>query len=155
MSTSEYSPLGERIRSRRKQLGLTQEELAEQSNLSVNYISKIERTQGQNISFEVLTNIAKSLNISIADLLGNYPITPSAEDVKTTQEKRLLNKLRQMDKSTQNKAINAILQLLELRSIPGYAMNDEAGQVSISQKSQKLLQKSRRRFHVNGEDKSL
>lgn len=116
MNTSEYGPLGERIRSRRKQLGMTQEELAEQSNLSVNYISKIERTQDQNISFEVLANIAHSLNITIAEFIGKPPITPSNADIETVQERKLLNRLRQMDRESRDKAIDAILQLLDLQA---------------------------------------
>lgn len=42
--------LGAVIRDRRKAMKLTQEDLAEFSGLSVNFISRIERTGDQNIS---------------------------------------------------------------------------------------------------------
>ena len=53
-----YNDIGSAIRKQRHRAGLTQEKLAEYSGLSVNFISKIERTEGQNISFQKLGNIA-------------------------------------------------------------------------------------------------
>lgn len=44
--------LGAVIRDRRKAMKLTQEDLAEFSGLSVNFISRIERTGDQNISIK-------------------------------------------------------------------------------------------------------
>lgn len=63
------SGLGENIRRKRKQLGLTQEDLAELSNLSVNFISRIERTNNQNISLQKLEAIARALNVTSIDLI--------------------------------------------------------------------------------------
>lgn len=50
---------------------MTQEELAEYSNLSVNYISKIEREKKQNISIEKLVDICNALNISVEEILDS------------------------------------------------------------------------------------
>lgn len=85
--------LGDNIRRKRKQLGLTQEDLAELSNLSVNFISKIERTSNQNISLQKLGAIAKALNISSVDLIK--PAEPINKNVNlmNDQNSYFFNKL--------------------------------------------------------------
>lgn len=60
--------LGNRIQRRRKQLNLTQEELAEKAGISTVYLGYLE--QGRNVpSLEVLEKISKALKINIKDLL--------------------------------------------------------------------------------------
>ncbi|MGR3741540.1 helix-turn-helix domain-containing protein [Companilactobacillus sp. DQM5] len=54
----------------RKKKKITQEKLAELSNLSINYISKIERTDGQNISIKSLFAISEALEINPSELLS-------------------------------------------------------------------------------------
>ena len=61
--------LGSKIRKYRHLAGMTQEELAEYSNLSVNYISKIEREKKQNVSIEKLVDICNALDISFEEIL--------------------------------------------------------------------------------------
>lgn len=63
--------LGSKIRKYRHLAGMTQEELAEYSNLSVNYISKIEREKKQNVSIEKLVDICNALNISVEEILDS------------------------------------------------------------------------------------
>lgn len=59
--------LGKRIQKRRKELGFSQEELAEKIRVSRAYVGFIE--QGRNTpSLEILEKIAKQLKISISDL---------------------------------------------------------------------------------------
>ena len=53
--------LGEEISRRRREQKLTQEDLAELSDLSVNFISRLERTKDQNISIQNLDSIARAL----------------------------------------------------------------------------------------------
>jgi len=60
-------PLGETIRSRRKQAGLSQEKLAEKADLSTVFISHIERGV-ENISVDALARIAKALGVRLRDL---------------------------------------------------------------------------------------
>lgn len=60
--------LSKRIQKRRKELGLTQEELADKVDISRAYMGFIE--QGRNVpSLEVLERIAKHLKISISQLV--------------------------------------------------------------------------------------
>ncbi|GFI60242.1 helix-turn-helix transcriptional regulator [Limosilactobacillus reuteri] len=61
--------IGKNITTRRHQLKITQEQLAELSNLSVNYISKIERGTTPNISAKTLYRLAKGLNVPMENLL--------------------------------------------------------------------------------------
>ena len=60
--------LAGKIKLKRQQLGLTQEELAEKSGFHVNYIGGIERAT-RNLSIESLIRIAKALEISPKDLI--------------------------------------------------------------------------------------
>ena len=57
-----------KVRLRRHELGLTQEQLAEKANFHVNYIGGIERSE-RNVSIESLVALAKALGVSPKDLL--------------------------------------------------------------------------------------
>lgn len=63
--------LGEEISRRRRDQKLTQEDLAELSDLSVNFISRLERTKDQNISIQKLDSIAQALNTTTPDIINN------------------------------------------------------------------------------------
>ncbi len=58
---------GHRLTQIRKQHGFTQEKLAEASNVSVDFISLIERGQ-RAPSFDTLERLADAFNLTIADL---------------------------------------------------------------------------------------
>ena len=62
--------LGEAIRFRRKQAGLSQEKLAEKAELHPVYISAVERGV-KTISMDALMRIAKALNVRVRDLVEN------------------------------------------------------------------------------------
>jgi transcriptional regulator with XRE-family HTH domain len=66
----ELRRLGERIRDQRRHRGLTQEALAEALELSVAYISLIERG-GRNPPFTTVVAIAKALGIPAARLVAD------------------------------------------------------------------------------------
>ncbi len=50
---------------------MTQEQLADKADLSLNFISKLERSASQNLSLENASKIAKALNIRLADLIDD------------------------------------------------------------------------------------
>jgi transcriptional regulator with XRE-family HTH domain len=58
--------VGEAVRSRRKKFGLSQEELAEKTDLTRNYIGDIERAE-KKITLETLARIAKALKCRLRD----------------------------------------------------------------------------------------
>lgn len=57
------------VRSRRSQLGMTQEELAERADLHRTYISDIERA-ARNLSLESISKLARALEMSVAALFA-------------------------------------------------------------------------------------
>jgi transcriptional regulator with XRE-family HTH domain len=64
---------GKAIRRRRREMDLSQEELAERAQLHRTYISSIERGQ-RNPSLENIEKLAKALDISIFALFAQYGI---------------------------------------------------------------------------------
>ncbi len=62
-----YYKLGKNIKKRRKELGLTQEQLAEKLNMSLNFVGKIEVAFSKP-SLDTLIEIAKVLNTTVAKL---------------------------------------------------------------------------------------
>jgi transcriptional regulator with XRE-family HTH domain len=60
--------VGENIRTRRKQAGLTQEKLAEKADLHHNFIGELERGNME-ASLGSLVKIAKALKVQVADLI--------------------------------------------------------------------------------------
>ena len=61
--------LGRRIREERLKKGLTQEQLAEKVDISLNFMSLIEN--GKNMSVQTLINLANALDVSIDYLLND------------------------------------------------------------------------------------
>jgi transcriptional regulator with XRE-family HTH domain len=66
--TKIYKIVGQKVRNRRKQLGLTQERLAQISGLHRTYIAGIEAGR-RNISLKNLEKLARALKIAPDDLL--------------------------------------------------------------------------------------
>lgn len=62
-----YKLLGQNISKRRRELGLTQQELAEKLDISLNFMGKIEVAFSKP-SLDTLIRIANSLDISVSDL---------------------------------------------------------------------------------------
>lgn len=69
---------GKAIRRRRRELDLSQEELAERAGLHRNYVSGIE-TGTRNPSLKNIEKLAQSLNISIARLFTDYGVEVESE----------------------------------------------------------------------------
>lgn len=64
-----YSLVGERIAARRRQLKLTQAELAERASLSSKYISKIESSTNRALSISSVLKVCEALGVSPSFLL--------------------------------------------------------------------------------------
>lgn len=106
----QYNNIGSNIRTQRHRAGLTQEKLAEYSGLSVNFISKIERTQNQNISVQKLSHIADALGISVSDLFTETDTTRTSDLPPYTA--LLLRQLKSLDYETANQISKHFSQLL-------------------------------------------
>ncbi len=104
--------LGNRIRKRRKELNLTQEDLAELSDLSVNFLSQLERTNNQNISIQKLDSIAQALNTTIEELISTSS-NNNNDPVGKENDRYFLNKLiTELRKLPNKKAENISKYLL-------------------------------------------
>ncbi len=64
----DYAALGKRIKTQRKLLGLTQEQLAEQAGISCSFMGHIERGT-RKLSVDSLVRIADALHLSCDTLL--------------------------------------------------------------------------------------
>ena len=64
--------LGQRIREKRKTLGWTQEELADQARLDRSYVGGIERG-GRNITFTKLCQVCAALECDVASITRGLP----------------------------------------------------------------------------------
>jgi transcriptional regulator with XRE-family HTH domain len=63
--------LGEAIRAKRKKANFSQEKLAEKSNLSTVFISRVERGK-ESPSVDSLVKIAKALSANVRDLVKKF-----------------------------------------------------------------------------------
>lgn len=104
------STIGENIRNERKTKGITQEQLAELSNISLNFISKIERNERQNISVKTLLSIATALEVTPEKLLSTKPIV-----IKRRKKVDLLtHQLYKLPEQLANQVSDNFLQTLKL-----------------------------------------
>lgn len=76
MATTSLTLLGQRVRNRRKHLGLTQEELADRAKIDRSYIGGVERGE-RNVTFSVLCRICDALACDVAALTKDLPEQPS------------------------------------------------------------------------------
>lgn len=65
--------IAERIRTRRKEMGLSQEQLAERAGLSHNYLARLELAWNSP-SLSTLISLASALGVHISDLLATEEI---------------------------------------------------------------------------------
>lgn len=89
--------IGEKIRKQRIKANLTQEKLAEYSDLSINFISKLERGQKKNISILKLNAICRALEISISELLQEESNISLAH--LTPSSLQLIHELQTLDRA--------------------------------------------------------
>ncbi|MDA8047403.1 MAG: helix-turn-helix transcriptional regulator [Actinomycetota bacterium] len=62
--------IGQRLRARRVELGLTLAQVAEQAGLSLPYVSNLERGRG-NPTLDALSALAQALDVPIGSLMGD------------------------------------------------------------------------------------
>lgn len=64
----DYGTIGERLQKRRKERNWTQEKLAEQVNITVVYLSKVENGRARP-TLELLDSLCEALDLPLADVL--------------------------------------------------------------------------------------
>ncbi|WP_461240739.1 helix-turn-helix domain-containing protein [Paucilactobacillus sp. N302-9] len=98
---------GKLIRSQRKTLNMTIEQLAEKSQSSVSLISLIERGRLDNIKINKLEDIASALNLTLSDFF-----TDSKLQIPSVLE--LMNFLKKLPESRRDETARALLKVLKL-----------------------------------------
>jgi transcriptional regulator with XRE-family HTH domain len=103
------SPVGERIKQRRLELGLTQEKLAAKAKMSVGFLSDLERGE-RNVSADYLLEISHALGASLDFLMkgdrsipkgGNVEIPASLSDFATHAQLTFAQTLMLLDMQRQ------------------------------------------------------
>ena len=100
----DYKLIGERIKMARKSRGMTQESLAERLNVSIGYVSQVERGITK-ISLDLLGAISSILDYDIA-----YFVSESAVNRNEYMESEISNELKKLD----NKKKKYILQMIKV-----------------------------------------
>lgn len=88
--------LGDRIKRYRKELGMSQADLARKAKVSAPYVSELEAGLGKRPSGEILLRLADALEVTIAELLGQDirpgdgdPVVPDPSLLDFAKERKL------------------------------------------------------------------
>ncbi len=98
----DYKLIGDRIKRVRKTRGMTQELMAEKLNVSIGYVSQVERGITK-ISLDLLGAISTILNYDIAAL-----ISESAVNSNDYMESEIINEIRKLDNKKKKFVLNLI-----------------------------------------------
>jgi|SRR5215217_253838 len=71
--------IGDRVRTARKAAGLTQEQLARRTDLTLKAVGELERSETMDPHYSTLLGLANALGTTIAELVGEEPAVPLAE----------------------------------------------------------------------------
>lgn len=102
--------IGVRIKQARIQAGLTQEKFAEMLDISISYISLIERGE-RNATIDTLLSIATTLNVSVSSLLQSS--SKDKDDEHILQWKELMANRSLEEKDMILKNIKTIVEFLD------------------------------------------
>jgi transcriptional regulator with XRE-family HTH domain len=103
-----YLQLGNKIREIRKKRGLTQEELAWKSGISLNFMGQIERGH-KKPSIKTLKKISEILGIPPAAFFEEIKYVPPKEDLLVEKIKSLLKEGSEADKKLIYKIVKSML----------------------------------------------
>lgn len=106
---------GKNIRQYRKERGLTQEKLAELSNLSADFISRVEVGKVKNISIQKLDNIARTLNVPVTSLIDYKPQGMLDDSETPTQVKVLIQQLNALDPDKANQLARYFSNIISMK----------------------------------------
>ncbi|MCI1590251.1 helix-turn-helix domain-containing protein [Heyndrickxia oleronia] len=99
-----YKKLGSRIREERLKLGLTQEILSEEVNISVSYMGQIERGE-RSLSLDTLVKLAQRLGVTIDYLL---------QDSLKTNRENSINQFANLIDNRSEKQIQMALDMIKV-----------------------------------------
>lgn len=103
-SKMDFVNLGANVRKLRKEQGLTQERLAELSDISIAYLSKIENNKANNVSLLITYRLAEALGVTAGYLVGQ-------SDLDKMLDEEIINRLAECS-SIEKKKILKIMDIL-------------------------------------------
>jgi len=104
-----YKLVGVRVRTERKRLGLTQEELAEKADITANFLGHIERGT-KKTSLETIEKLATALEIPVGNLFSEMKYEPKKEDMSLKKLSLLLKDSEPKDKKLILKLVKMLLR---------------------------------------------
>lgn len=104
-----YKEVGQRIKARRKQLGLTQKQLAELVDLSEGSVSRYESGSIKDAPTQKLNDFAKALSIEVAWIIGF-----KAETDKFQLAHELVDRIQELDDDISIKLIDVFNKFIDL-----------------------------------------
>ena len=100
---------GQQVRKLRKAAGLSQEQLAEKTNLSVNFIGRVERGESW-ISPEVLEGLQQALDVKAASLFVVSEESPEYDRAASEHELAAIRKLLKGQSAADLRRVREILE---------------------------------------------
>ena len=107
-SVGQMTDLGERIRARRRELGLSQGRLAQMAGITASAISQIESGAIRTLKNDTLSNLAVALEITALELMAGLQSDASA---LPSDEQRLLESYRSLDLPLRDIALKLVKAL--------------------------------------------
>ncbi len=104
--------IGERIKNRRKMLGLSVDELAETIGKNRATIYRYESNEIENMSITILEPLAKALHTTPAELCGWDYVPP--DSILSSSEKILISDFRQLNPAGQTAAAAAVKSFTQM-----------------------------------------
>ena len=98
----DYKLIGERVKGARKSCGMTQEVLAERLNVSIGYVSQVERGITK-ISLDLLGAISAILDCDVAFLVAGSAVNSTAY-----MEEEILREIRRLDEKKRKYILEVI-----------------------------------------------
>jgi transcriptional regulator with XRE-family HTH domain len=116
--------LGQAIRAVRRQVGLSQKELAEAAGIDQSYLSMIEAGQRSNPGTRIMARLAQALHVSIDDLAARAGYLPLREQPDPLAE-QALRLFRRLPRWRQEDVVAQLQMYLHLTEAPPRVIGQE------------------------------
>jgi transcriptional regulator with XRE-family HTH domain len=104
--------VAERIRDRRKQLGMSQQDLAHKAQISLTYAGKLERGESS-VGIDMLARIASSMGTSVSALVSDGSETKTNPDAAKIQLKKQIEKLVSRNDAVACQSLSVVVSLMD------------------------------------------
>ncbi len=103
--------VAERIRDRRKHLGMSQQDLAHKAQVSLTYVGKLERGESS-VGIDMLARIASSMDSTVSDLVSEGS-KPASTEASKAQLKKQIEKLLSRNDPVSCQSLSVVVGLMD------------------------------------------